>query len=383
MISLIKTFLIIVFSVTILSCQNANHHTVKFLVKSDSIEDSNSVFITGNNLELGNWNPAKIKLRKTSHNTWMKKISFPKGIDLLFKFTKGSWETEALNKNNEVPGNHSLKVISDTTIVFEIQNWKSDLFKSNKLKGQITGEVKYHKNLTWDGLLDRDIIVWLPPNYNRDLNNHYPVLYMHDGQNIFDPATSSFGTDWQIDEAADSLIKNNTIEPIIIVGIYNTINRNNEYNNTDTSKIYMDFIINKVKPLIDKTYRTKPGRKYTSTGGSSSGGLISFMLLWEHSEIFSKAICMSPAFKIFNIDYNQKVNNYNGDKKEIKIYLDNGGIELEEKLQPGISEMIEILLGKGFQLNTDLFWVKEKDAQHNEAAWAKRIPNVLKQFYGK
>lgn len=172
--------------------------------------------------------------------------------------------------------------------------------------------------MEWKGLKPRDIIVWLPPGYDENINERYPVLYMHDGQNIVDPKTSSFGIDWQIDEVADSLIRENKIEPIIVVGIYNTADRSSEYKNIDSGFVYMDFVINKLKPLIDKTYRTKPDKENTANGGSSLAGLTSLMFVWEHPEVFSKAICMSSAFKIENIDYVSDIEKYSGAKKKYK-----------------------------------------------------------------
>ncbi len=89
-------------------------------------------------------------------------------------------------------------------------------------EGQITGNVVYHQSIKGDGLQDRDLVVWLPPGYDTEPGQRYPVLYMHDGQNIFDPETSYAGVDWAIDEAVDGLIRAGTIEPMIVVGIYNS-----------------------------------------------------------------------------------------------------------------------------------------------------------------
>ena len=206
---------------------------------------------------------------------------------------------------------------------------------------------------------------------------------MHDGQNIFDPKTSAFGIDWQIDETSTNLILNEEIEPLIIVGIYNTKNRSREYNESDSGKAYCEFIVNDLKPFIDKNYKTKSDRAHTFVGGSSSGGLISFILLWEYPGVFSGAICISPAFKINKIDYIDNVEEFSGGKKTIRIYIDNGGIGLEEKLQPGIDEMVIALLNQGFILEEDLFVYYYKTARHSEQYWAERFWKPLKIFFGK
>ena len=322
---------------------------IEFIVKADSVSSSEKVFIVGNNKELGMWDPGLIELEKENENIFRKKISFYKDDTLEFKFTKGLWQNEALNSDGKVPANYRIITSRDTTFQIEINRWKKEE------AGQITGAVEYLRNLTYKDLLPRDVIVWLPPNYNDLKDQYFPVLYMHDGQNIFDPKTSFTGIDWQIDETADSLIKNYIIEPIIIVGIYNTKNRTAEYTPTETGETYMEFVVKKLKPLIDTKYRTKPDRDNTATGGSSAGGLISFMLAWEYDDVFKEAACLSPAFKIEDIDYVNKVVNTNQKKRSLKIYIDNGGIGLETKLRPGIDEMVEALKARGFREDKNLF----------------------------
>lgn len=371
--------LLIYFSLIILSnTLNFSQVKIKIIVTSNKVDSTQKVFIAGNRSELGNWNPGLISFEKLNDTSWAKKFLFEKNSILEFKFTKGSWGSEALNENGSIPGNETLKVLNDTIIYEKINNWKDSRVN---LKSQITGNVHYRKNFNGKDILPRDIIVWLPPSYDSLSNKKYPVLYMQDGQNVFDPGTSSFGVDWQIDETTDSLIKIKAIEEIIVVGIYNTYQRGSEYNQTDLGYAYMRFIVKELKPFIDSTYHTLPDRKNTAVGGSSSGGLISFMMLWEYPDIFSKAACISPAFKISDIDFVSSVKNYSGNKKDIKIYIDNGGVGLEKELQPGIDEMLIALKDKGYMENQDLLWVKDSSAEHDEAAWAKRVYRFLEFFF--
>jgi len=378
----LKTFFILMCLATVAIAQQTNYK-ITLTIISAGLHDSTNIYIAGNNKLLGDWNAGKIRLIKKNDTTWSRTFSFPKGTVLGFKFTEGSWQKEALSDRKEIPENTIVKLLSDTTVFKNIHFWKTDLTPTNNFHGQITGSVKYFNKLTGKGILPRDIIVWLPPDYNKNTIRHYPVLYMNDGQNIFDPETSSFGVDWQIDETADSLIRNNIVRPMIIVGVYNTQDRNLDYSPGKKGKAYMEFLVHKVKPLIDSAFRTKPGRKYTAIGGSSMGGLISFMLVWNYNSIFSKAVCMSPALKIDMFDYVKKIEMDKSAKKDITIYIDNGGIGLEERLQPGIDDMLKFLLKKGFAYNKNLFWIKSSKARHNEAAWAERMAFPLKLFYGK
>lgn len=363
----------------LLYAQN-NKVNVTFEITAPGLEDTSQVFITGNQPEFGNWNPAIVKLDKVDKTVWRKTFQFSKGTELEFKFTKGSWNKEALNDDATIPQNKRLIANNDTIVTFIINNWRDNF--NFKVPGQITGKVEYHKNFSFDSLKTRDIIVWLPPDYEKNKDIHYPVLYMHDGQNIIDPRTSSMFIDWQVDETADSLIQNNFIQPIIIVGIYNTDDRGDEYNNTPLGKLYMKLVVEKIKPFIDSNYRTKPDRLNTAVAGSSMGGLISFMLAWEYPEVFSKAACFSPAFKIAEIDYVKEVLNYEGQKRNLLFYIDNGGVNLEAMLQPGVDEMTKALQAKGYKPDYDYYVYIDKEAEHNEAAWAKRMWRPLKLFFG-
>ena len=349
--------------------------SITFQVYSPNLADTTKVFVTGSLPDLGFWNPSKVLLKNNGRHVWTKTIMIKKTTSIEYKFTLGSWDREAANANGQPFPNFNHYVKKDTILKHEILFWKKG-DGERIITGKITGTVKYHRQIIGDGILPRDIIVWLPPDYNANKNVRYPVLYMHDGQNIIDPATSSFSVDWRIDESVDSLIQNKIIEPHIVVGIYNTKDRSQEYTSGEKGTAYMTFVVDKVKPMIDLTYRTKPEARYTITGGSSAGGLISFMLAWEYPQVFSKAICMSPAFKIFNINYVKTVLSTN-ERKPVYYYIDNGGIGLESQLQPGIDEMINALRAKGYQPGTDFYYFINLSAKHFEQDWGKRFPSAL------
>ncbi|MBC5772753.1 histidine kinase [Pontibacter sp. KCTC 32443] len=373
---LITLFLLLSTTFVFAQTRNTPAHNITFILYAPELPDSSKVYITGNQEQLGSWNPGKVILKNQGRHTWQIQLILPADQLIEYKYTLGSWDREATDTKGLPLPNFNIKVSSDTLIKNEVRRWKASTDKKT-FAGGVTGVLKYHKDLTWNNLPKRDLVVWLPPGYEENKNKRYPVLYMHDGQNIFDPATSSFGVDWQLDETCDSLIRAKVIEPVIVVGIYNTSNRMEEYIPGEKGNAYMQFIVNQVKPLIDKTYRTKPSRKHTLVGGSSAGGIISFMLAWKYPKIFSKAICMSPAFKIQHIDYVDDVLAYRGKKKKLYFYIDNGGIDLEEKLQPGIDEMLAALKQKGYKEGNDFTWIKAPEDKHFEAAWAKRMPKAL------
>lgn len=374
------------FFITLFACNlmAQNSKTIVFEVVTKDLDTSCSVYITGNLKELGSWNPSKAPMQKVSDNLWRKTFLLEKDSDVEFKFTLGSWSKEALDKDGHVPHNNILSVKNDTTIVFKIDKWK-DGDNTAVIYGQVTGKVDRINGMSYPGLKSRDVLVWLPPNYENDKRKHYPVLYIHDGQNVFDPKTATFGTDWQIDETADSLIRGGGMKEIIIVAINNTDDRIQEYSYTELGKKYMEFIVKRLKPYIDKNYRTLPDRKNTATMGSSMGGLISFMLVWEHTKVFSMAGCLSAAMAVKGekLNYNQFIESYKGKKKDIKVYFDNGSIGLEKRLQPGIDEALALLKARGYKENKDLEWFLDEGADHNEASWAKRVWRPLLFMFGK
>src|SRR3954468_11871122 len=126
----------------------------------------------------------------------------------------------------------------------------------------------------------RPLAVYLPPGYGDDPDRRYPVFYLQDGQNLFDPATAFGGVPWRADETAERLIRDRTIEPVILVGVGNTADRLDEYGPKAGRREppgrefpYARFLVEEVKPVIDRMYATRPERKYTAVGGSSMGGL--------------------------------------------------------------------------------------------------------------
>jgi len=234
------------------------------------------------------------------------------------------------------------------------------------------GSIEYHRQIESSRLrYPRDVIVWLPPSYHQARRKRYPVLYMHDGQNLMDPSTAFLGIDWRVDEAAHDLIRRKKMKEILIVGIYNTPDREQEYTGSLSGRNYASFVIQELKPMIDSTYRTKSDPKNTGVMGSSLGGLISFLFGWWHPDVFGKAGCMSNSF--FWNDYHvfQDVKEYPGPKKPIRYYLDVGSREVF--LRTGYQKMVRLLQQKGYRKNVDLQYYLVQGASHDEKSWGKRV----------
>jgi predicted alpha/beta superfamily hydrolase len=252
--------------------------------------------------------------------------------------------------------------------------------KSYPGRDEIVGTTRIFNDFH-SSLLDnyRNIIVWLPPGYRRlrNVEKRYPVLYMHDGQNIVDPNTSFNGMDWRVDETIVKLIKAKKMQEIIVVGIYNTPGRLEEYSDTKKGNLYIKFICEELKPFIDNNFRTLPERESTGIMGSSMGGLISFIAGWKHSDIFSMVGSMSSSFYYNDEKVFDMVNPAGRPKNKIKIYIDHGedGLIRGQKMFNRLSEL-------GYIIGKDIDYFYAPGGEHNENAWAERLERPLLFFFG-
>lgn len=237
------------------------------------------------------------------------------------------------------------------------------------------------------------MLVYLPPGYSRLSRRRYPVLYLHDGQNVFDAATSFAGVEWGVDETAERLIKQKQIEPLIIVAAANLgEERIHEYAPTpgvisphDKPKkrsrglagLYGKFLIDELKPFIDRKYRTKPEVEFTGLGGSSLGGLATLAIGIIFSETFSRLLVMSPSvwWDDFSI---LRLLGYVDQKPSLKIWLDMGTAEPEWEQ---VRDLRDALTACGWCHGVDLQYHEIPGAGHNEGAWAARVEPALRFLF--
>jgi predicted alpha/beta superfamily hydrolase len=233
----------------------------------------------------------------------------------------------------------------------------------------------------------RDLVVYLPPDYESE-NRRYPVLYLHDGQNLFDPETAYVkGMDWKADETADSLIRAGEIEPLIIVGIFNTgEHRIEEYTPTPDRKLggghaelYGHMLVEELKPFIDERYRTLPDAHNTGLGGSSLGGLATLYLGFTHPEVFGKLAVLSPSVWWDNKAI-LKIISQTQPKPRLKIWLSMGTEESTTGLRDANS-LRDTLVAEGWNEQDDLHYEVIIGAKHEEAAWAERVDPVLRYLF--
>jgi len=268
-----------------------------------------------------------------------------------------------------------------------------------------TGTIVRHEAFGSRLVPARNVDVWLPPGYADGGEARYPVIYMHDGQNVFDAAASSFGEAWEIDEVLGQLVAEGTVRPAIVVAIWNTgMGRYSEYmprkavgdgpvdyqlqhrpsfrGDELTSDRYLQFIVTELKPFIDSTYRTLAGRADTFVMGSSMGGLISAYAVAEYPDVFGGAACVSTHWPAGNgavIDY---LAGHLPDPASHRLYFDYGTATLDALYEPYQQRMDAVMRQAGYVEGRNWLTLRFDGAEHNEQAWRQRAALPLQFLLG-
>ncbi|HUH32827.1 MAG TPA: alpha/beta hydrolase-fold protein [Daejeonella sp.] len=367
-------YLLLILAVSSYKQVSAQSRKVTFIVRNQASFPSDSkLFLAGS---MNNWNPADpgYIFRQNAEKGYELTVNLPDGINE-YKITRGSWETVETRSDGQPVSNRSLVSKKDTVIYLDIQQWQ-DSFKPQPKTHTASRNVRVIDTAFKIPQLDRVRRIWvyLPPDYQSS-GKKYPVIYMHDGQNLFDAYTAGYG-EWGVDELMDSLyLKNNKMA--IIVGIdHGDQHRLTEYNPFDNERFgkgrgddYVDFIVQTLKPFIDKTYQTKSSARHTTIAGSSMGGLISMYAMAKYPQVFGKAGVFSPAFWIAPAIYA-----YLADKKlpKHKIYFVAGDMESNEMV-PDMKKLHGQLLSQGVK-SKQMQLKAAADGKHSEWFWHREFP---------
>lgn len=263
----------------------------------------------------------------------------------------------------------------------------------------LQGELLRHAAFPAQHVQPRHVDVWLPPAYREDDATRYPVLYMHDGQNLFDTGDAHGGTSWGIDTAMARLITAGAIRPAIVVAIWNSPARLAEYMPRKAlgdapveflagyptmapadivSDHYLAFLVDELKPFIDRSYRTLPGRDDTFTMGSSMGGLVSLYAVSEYPQVFGGAAAVSthwPAGDGITIDYFSRRLPSPGHHR---LYFDHGTETLDAAYAPFQLRMDTGMRALGYRHGEDWLSLRFEGAEHSETSWRQRVEQPLR-----
>jgi predicted alpha/beta superfamily hydrolase len=339
------------------------------------------------------WDPgsASHELTRQDDGRYAITLELARGTNLAFKFTRGSWETVEKGADGEEIANRTLAVEASGTQEFTVVRWAD----GTPPPSTITGDVE---TTTMPGFLGgRRIWVYLPPGYATDTTARYPVLYMFDGQNVFDAATS-FAGEWQVDEALETLIPDEDVRPIIVVAVDNGgAQRIPEYTPWPDAELgggqggaHLQAIVGTLIPYIDQTYRTLAAPDGRALAGSSLGGLMSLYAAYEHDQVFGQIAALSPSLW-WDDQHMLRHAQAAGARPAVRVYMDMGTLEegnTVDEDQNGIDDSIDQLramqaelVEQGFVLDTDLKVVEAADARHSETYWAMRFPGVVRFLF--
>lgn len=308
-----------------------------------------------------------------------------------FKFTKGSWdEVETDVEGHNIQNRTYTFQKEKDTVKLKILGWaKNTIRKSTSSKNvSIISDSFDIPQLN----RERRIWIYLPPNYDT-AKKTYPVIYMHDGQNLFDNRTSYSG-EWEVDETLNRLFKEKGFE-LIVIGIDNGGSRrldeyspwkNNKYGGGEGSA-YVDFIVQTLKPYVDKNYRTKLDNKNTAIMGSSMGGLISYYAGSKYPKVFSKIGVFSPSFWFSNESFSYAKTH--GKLKKNKMYFlagdregsNDGFVEINQTVQD-MNKVIKILKQEGFD-SDKIFTKVVPGGEHNEKLWRENFGEAILWLFNK
>ncbi|MCB8952415.1 MAG: alpha/beta hydrolase [Ardenticatenales bacterium] len=245
----------------------------------------------------------------------------------------------------------------------------------------------------------RHVDVWLPPNYAPTNDARLPVIYMHDGKNLFDPTIANTGVDWGVDEAVTRLTQAGVIAGAIVVGVWHSDTRWRDYmpqkpveqaaaallapfiaqnGGPPQSDAYLRFLVTEVKPFIDAAYRTRPGQPHTFIMGSSMGGLVSLYALSEYPRIFGGAGCLSTHWPAGGAALVTQMAAAVPAPGQHRLYFDYGTEGLDANYEPFQQQMDARLRRMGYQFGEDWLTRKFSGADHSETAWQARVEIPLR-----
>jgi predicted alpha/beta superfamily hydrolase len=340
---------------------------------------SEHLFLAG---DFNGWNPADKawELLKNGSGNYVLNRDLPAGI-IHFKVTRGNWNTVECDAAGKAIDNRNLVIKSDTGVMLDIAGWQ-DSFAQPEKKHTATARVHIiSENFEMPQLgRQRRVWIYLPAGYDAT-QKKYPVIYMHDGQNLFDEYTSSYG-EWGIDELMDSIPAQ---QECIIVGIdHGGDYRMTEYNPYDSKygkgrgDDYVQFLVKTLKPYIDIHYRTQGDAAHTTIAGSSMGGLISIYAALKYPEVFGNAGVFSPAFwiapPVFDLAQQAAIS------KGSRFYFVCGDAE-SETMVTDMQKMADIIKARGIKpANAPVTVIK--GASHNEKQWNGDWPGFYKWLMG-
>lgn len=339
---------------------------VEFAVFAPTVPAGQTVYVAGSPADWGGWQPYGVALQPAEGGWFRGSAPAPDGTHE-FKFTLGTWDREAVKPNGFKRENSLVTVVGGAALVQDTVWAWSDGAAANEVQGQLTGRTDTLGMWAPEGLIERLVVCWVPPDTARISE----VLVMHDGRNLFDPASANFGVDWGVDDTL--MVWAERGEQVLVVGVDCTEERSTDYGVGPEGLRYVRGLAEELVPRVLERYGV--GEEVPVTvAGASMGGLISAVAIREHPEVFDGAICMSGAFAYRDFSAPDAWRAAGWPAGLGPIWLDNGTVGLEAQLEPGIEAMAELLA----EQEANHTFVVYFEGRHFEADWGWRLGTALR-----
>ena len=367
-------------------------------------EGSPTVYLTGDLPELGPWKADALAMAGEGRER-VAQVTAPQGAVFQYKFTLGDWQREALGPSGMVMANFRLEMNRNAEARHEIPDFRKDTmayvkdWRGSGVKGELVYWTDFDSAVLGPA---RHVSIWLPPGYDQDPERRYKVLYMSDGQNLFDPRIANTGVDWGVDEAVTALVEEGAIEPVVVVGVWSSAMRGSEYSPWHGANDYARFLIEELMPRVNAEFRTLTGPDNTAHMGSSMGGLLSFHLVRTRPDVFGACGCVSTHFPLSEAMVAQYFPQ--GEKVEspdptpyilkdiasgllmpagVRLWFDYGAKGLDAEYAPTHAAVREALIAQGSVEGEDFVMRAYPGADHNETSWRARLKDPLRFLYGR
>ena len=345
--------------------------------------------------DLQGWNPGDSKYRfaRQSAGLYSLTLSLEDGSVIQFKLTRGSWDTVEKGSQGEELNNRTFQVAGSEAVDLVVASWADTAPAPPRT---LVGDID---EMTVPSFLDgRRVWVYLPPGYATEVDRCYSVLYMFDGQNLFDSSTAFLGNEWNVDQSLEDSIAAGTMQPIIVVAIDNGGGaRLDEYTpwpdpeyGGGQADAHFQAIEQTLIPYINRHFRTYIDPAHTGIAGSSLGGLMSLYAAYAHGDTFGSIGALSPSLW-WDSQHLLAFVQMTGKKSARTIYMDMGTIESGQVIDEngnGLDDNIdylravrETMVGQGYQPGKDLQVIEDEGARHNETAWSRRFPGTLQFLF--
>lgn len=355
---------------------------VEFVVRvPESTPPWRRAFLAGDGA-LGDWSAAGVPLDPWGDGTFRARLELPPEFRGHFLVTLGRWR----DAENDGHGHEFFprEVRGDGPHRVEAQ-----------VRGWDQSSIDYHHDVRSPFLPHpRTVSVWLPPGYGVERHRRYPVLYLHDGQNLFDAHTAFGGVPWGVDEVAEREVRAGRVPPVILVGVANTPDRLHEYGPQrcgprrarDLSRAYGRFLVEEVKPFIDARYRTSAAPEHTGVGGSSMGGLISLHLCKWYPGVFGRCAALSPSLWWDREYFLRNVTVAPAWLDRCRVWLDVGEHESPSRAGSAATmrrtrRLARLFERHGLVEGERYRYTEEPGGTHHESSWGARFDRVLRFLF--